>query len=155
MEENPEGYRQHLVSRFAAQPAELRASLGGLSPAQALAPLAPGEWSAHQVLAHLLQVEQQAFAPRIRRMLEETEPELPSFDPEMWMQANYDPSATVEALLEAFQTARAESVDRVRGLDLSGWNRGGYHAERGRRTLQWWVEYAATHAQEHLDQLRR
>jgi hypothetical protein len=79
MESGPEAYRQQLIARLAAQPEELRHVLEGLPEPQARVPLEPGGWSAHRVVAHVVETERQAFSPRIRRM-EEDEPFLPTFD---------------------------------------------------------------------------
>jgi hypothetical protein len=155
MESSPEPYRQHLIARLAAQPEELRHVLERSREPQTRVPLEPGGWSAHRVLAHVVETERQAFAPRIRRILEEDEPFLPSFDEGPWMSEHYDEAEPLASLLDRWQAVRAETLRRVQGLPTRAWNRMGIHPERGRRSLQWWVEYAAAHAQEHLEQIAR
>ncbi len=147
-------YRQRLLELYAAQPGALRAAYAAIPPEARLRPLERDGWTPHQVLAHVRDVELQAFLPRIERILAEEDPALPDFDEGAWMEARYDPAEDHQAILEAFTKARARGSGLLRDLPPEGWNRCGRHPFFGRRTLQWWVEYAVSHAQDHISQLR-
>ncbi len=147
-------YRRRLLERYAAQPGELRAAYAAIPPEARLRPLERGGWTPHQVLAHVRDVELQAFLPRIERLLAEEDPALSDFDEGAWMDAHYDPDESHQAILEAFTAARTRGSGLLRDLSPEGWNRVGRHPLFGRRTLQWWVEYAVSHAQDHILQLR-
>ena len=153
MSTSPQEYRQRLLARYAAQADDLRRAVERRTATSVHLPLETGGWSAHQVLAHVRDAEVQAFAPRIRLLVDAENPSLESFDSEAWMAEHYDPQELWESILASLARARGEALARLTDLPPSGWNRSGFHPERGRRTLQWWVEYAVGHAQEHLRQL--
>lgn len=116
-------------------------------------PLKPGEWSPHRVLFHLRAAEAEAYAPRLRWILEHDQPELPDFDEGAWMAEHYDPQEPVQAILQTWQQIRRESARRLDGIPAKAWSRTGRHIYWGERTLQWWVERSLAHADEHRDQL--
>ncbi len=151
--EELQAYRQRLLARYAAQPEDLRRYLQVLAPEALHRPLEPGGWTPHQVAVHLRDAEVHALAPRIHRLCTEKEPFLENWDEAAWMRERYDPQEPLEAVLASFARARAEAYGLVRDLSGEAWSRRGRHPLRGWRTLQWWVEYAVAHTEEHLRQL--
>lgn len=150
-----EEYRRQLVDRYRAQPQELRGALSHFSGEDLHRPLEPGGWSAHQVAVHVRDAEARAFAPRVVRIVDEDDPELPTFDSEGWMAAHYDRREPLDAILGEIEAARGEALRRIEPLTAADWGRSGRHPERGRRTVQWWVEYSVSHTQEHIEQIGR
>lgn len=146
-------YREGLINRYAQQADALRAAIGAKDASELHSAPAPGEWSPHQVLAHVAAVESQAFVPRLKRIASEEHPDLPNWDEGAWMATQYDAGGDAETWLDMFETARQEGLDLVQGLAEDDWNRTGRHPSHGDRTLQWWVEYSVSHTDDHLDQL--
>ena len=150
-----EEYRGQLIDRYRAQPQDLRSALARFTGEDLHRPLERGGWSAHQVAVHVRDAEARAFAPRVVRIVEEDDPELPSFDGDGWMAAHYDRHESLDAILQEIERVRGETLARIETLPAPGWGRTGRHPERGRRTVQWWVEYSVAHTQEHIEQIGR
>jgi hypothetical protein len=146
-------YRQRLLERHAAQVGELRRHLSGRPEDRLRAAPSRGGWSAHQVAAHLRDVEVQAYVPRVHRMLAEAEPLLEDFDAETFMTGHYDPGEPIDQILADLEQARL-GVRRVLAFeDGRAWSRTGRHPALGSRTVQTWIERAVSHFDEHLQGL--
>ncbi len=147
-------YRERLLKRYSSQAAELREVMAGFAGRMLGEPLKPGEWTPHQVLAHVWSAEEFALAPRVLRILSEDSPYLENWDEVAWMADQYDSETPVESLLEGFEAHRIENGSHLAAASPDAWSRTGRHPLRGVRTLQWWVEYAIDHTEDHLGQLR-
>jgi hypothetical protein len=146
-------YRQRLLERYAAQIGELRRRLSNWPQDRLRTAPGRGEWSMHQVAAHLRDVEVQAYVPRVHRMLAESEPLLRDFDAEAFMAGHYDPSEPIEQVVADLEQARL-GVRRVLAFDDGrAWSRTGRHPALGSRTVQTWIERAVSHFDEHLQGL--
>jgi DinB superfamily len=148
-------YRSQLIERYASQAGELAGLVKDMPDDAVHRELEPGGWSAHQVLTHVRDVEAQAFVPRVSRILKEDMPRLPGFDPEVWMDEHYNAQEPADDILREIEALRAKGSGLIQPLDPSGWSRTGEHPSFGTRTLQWWIEYAVNHFDEHLEQLAR
>ena len=148
-------YQARLLERLWGQPQQLRKTVEDVDAADLLVPLEKGGWSAHQVVAHMCHVEWGAFLPRFERILEDDNPFLANFDETNWMEVNYDPEVPIEELLQDFDSARQSARDLLEDLVPEQMSRTGRHPYQGERTLQWWMEYAASHTEEHLKQISR
>ncbi|MGD2253920.1 MAG: DinB family protein [Anaerolineales bacterium] len=146
-------YRSRLIGRFAGQAEDLRLAIERFSQEALHRPLETGGWTPHQVLAHVRDVELQAFLPRMVRILEQNHPTLEDFDEQAWMAEHYHAGESTSALLTAFGKARESNPVLTKQLPSQAWNRMAFHPHWGHRTLQWWVEYAVAHTDEHLGQL--
>ena len=153
----PEGsvddYRRRLLARYREQVDQYAGHLGGLTEAAARTPIKPGEWSAHQVLFHTFSVDENAYGPRLRRILHEDHPTLEDYDGEGWMAAHYDPGEPTGTLLDRWRAVRDGYSAEVEAVPSEAWSRTGRQSYWGERTLQWWVERAVAHADEHWRQL--
>jgi len=146
-------YRRELVERYRRQPAAYRERLKALDEAALHSPIKPGEWSAHQVIFHVSAVDEQAYGPRLLRILREDRPELEDFDSDRWMADHYGPGEPSQVILDRWQSARQAYADEVAAAPREAWSRTGRQPYWGERTLQWWVERAVAHAEEHQRQL--
>lgn len=146
-------YRRRLLDRYREQPGEFDERLRRLDESAVRAPIKPGEWSAHQVLFHVLSVDEQAYGPRLFQILNETRPDLPDFDEPRWMQEHYDAGRPPQALLERWADVRRRNAAALAAVPAEAWSRTGRHGYWGERTLQWWLERAIAHADEHRRQL--
>jgi hypothetical protein len=120
-----------LIERLSAMPTFLDESFGRLSTAQALVEGADG-FSPVEQCWHLADLERDGFAVRIRRLLNEIEPELPDFDGErVARERNYKALSLADGLA-AFRQARAENLATLRALTASEWERRGTQEGVGR-----------------------
>ena len=146
-------YRRRLLERFRFQPEPYHQRLRRLDGASLHAPIEPGEWSAHQVIFHVRAADEQAYGPRLMRILRDERPELENYDEVAWMTDHYDPDEAADAILDRWQTARRGWAGILETAPAASWSRSGLHPFYGARTLQWWLERAVAHGEDHRRQL--
>lgn len=108
-------------------------------------------WSIAMVVAHLADVERRGFRSRFEAMYSRDEPFLPSYD----QLALFRSGATFDAHaeLDAFRNLRAESVQWIRGLPRSAFNRTGKHEEFGTISMEQLLNEFAFHDLGHTRQI--
>jgi hypothetical protein len=146
-------YRSQLIEQYLEQIEAYRRHLHDLDPSLLHAPIKPGEWSPHQVVFHIAAVDERAYGPRLLRILEDDRPDLDDFDEAEWMSRHYDPDLALEDLLASWSAARLNYAGALRAAPEAAWNRTGLQPYWGERTLQWWLERAVTHGDDHFRQL--
>lgn len=140
--------RAELVARFAATPARLASAA---SPAAERA-VAAGEWTVGEIVRHLIAVDDEVWAPRLRDLREQTDPR---WD---WVEPRFDagpPERSLDRLLETFRAGRRALVDEVAALDSAGWARTGTHATFGVLDVGDILERVIEHDDEHLATIER
>jgi hypothetical protein len=147
-------YRRNLVEKLADISQEIRGALADLPAHNLHTPRVKGELSPHQLFSHLRRVESAIFAPRIRRILEEDQPELELFDDESRIGESYNPAEPLEDILRDYERARDLEIALILQMPISAWNRTARHPWFGVRTLQWWVEVCLTYSLERLAWVR-
>lgn len=119
---------------------------------------APGEWSAQQVIGHLIECEQRGFAGRIRTILAEDRPQLQGWDPDSVALARRDDERDVAELLREFSEMRVESAALVAALTAEDYAQGGDHPSVGfltvRDVLHEWVGHDRIHLSQIADNVR-
>ncbi|MBI3760310.1 MAG: DinB family protein [Chloroflexi bacterium] len=113
---------------------------------------AEGEWSVHECLSHLRDVEREVFLQRIRRAATEDRPSFEIFDEVKYHKEHWNADEPLDAILAGFVNARAEIVNVLAAAD---WSRIGVHASRGPISLGWQADYALGHTWEHMSQILR
>lgn len=131
--------------------AELTANLPG---EQLSAPIAPGKWSIHQIIAHLADGELVANF-RFRMLLFEEAPLLAAYDQDRWMAGWMRENEPLPATLERFRLLRESTLRALRHAPVSDRKRSGTHAERGPVTAEDYAITLAGHDLNHLVQLER
>ena len=111
-----------VVERLECQITETAAYLSAFTPAQALKREAPGEWTAVEIIGHVIDTE---------RVFEYRALHIARADPVMWTKvefpgyaavANYDARSLADVMGE-FTAVRASFVALLRGLDKAAWER--------------------------------
>lgn len=143
-------YRARLLARLESQPSESAAQLAGIPEPEWYRPRGTDRRSLHWVLAHVRDLETQAFLPRVRRIQSEERPMLTAFPTHDWSDGDYRPDEPLTDILAGWSQARAEIVDLLPSPVSPAWSRTGFHPPSGQRTLQWWAERIYGHAREHL-----
>lgn len=146
-------YRRRLLARYRGQVTEYADHLATLDEAAARVPIKPGEWAAHQVLFHACSVDEQAYGPRLRRILREDRPALEEYDEVRWMTERYDAAEPTRVILDRWRSVREAYAAEMEAAPTEAWSRTGLQPHWGERTLQWWVERAVAHAEDHRRQL--
>ncbi len=136
-----------------ATPTTLRGLLGGLGPQWTEATEGPGKWTPREILAHLIDGEENDWMPRVRQALA-GEPWTP-YDPEGFRARYADTS--LDALLDRFAEARTQSLIALAELDpgKSELATTAHHPEFGTVTVGQHLATWVAHDLSHLRQICR
>jgi hypothetical protein len=141
-------------ARMRRTPDELARVVAG-HPGGALAQRpAPGAWSVAEVVCHLRDVEE-FYLERVRLILGNDEPALPTFDPDRWAEERQYRRQDGAAAVAAFAARRRDTLAALEALRPEQWERAGLHARRGRMSVVRIVHGWAKHDDGHLEQIRR
>jgi hypothetical protein len=136
---------------YAETPAAVRDLCGDLDETAWTRPMAPGEWSAQQLVGHLFDVDI-VYGFRWRLALTEDTPTYPGYDEKRWsLLARPAPPR----LLEAFDGLRQANLALLRGLGEADLRRSAIHAEQGSEDLRRMIDKVAGHDLAHRNQLQR
>jgi hypothetical protein len=135
---------------IASTPARLETLFNKLGAKGAEQSLAPGKWSARQILCHLADCEM-VFGFRLRQALAEENHVIQPFDQDQWAK-NY---ATLEtrAALAVFSSVRNWNLALLRTATPQMLAKKLSHPERGEMTFQTIIETMGGHDLNHLTQL--
>ena len=123
--------------------------LGSATPDSLHRHPAPGKWSAHENLAHLVRV-QEVMLSRLERMLGEDSPRLDRYDAQSdpdWPQCA---ALTTHQVLEQLHTTRKRLIATVEKLSAGETERMGVHSRMGSMALATWLEFFLVHEAHHL-----
>ena len=114
------------------------------------------EWSARQILAHILATDWQVFRLRLERTLTEDQPAVPLFYEKEWA-ASYErlPLELGSKIVTDLTIQRAAAIRMLENLSDDDWARAMKHPERGQFTIEQMLQVWAEHDRNHLDQLTR
>lgn len=146
-------YRARLIERLGKAAQEFRSACEAFD--DPFASVDDG-WSVHQIAAHTRDVERLVYGTRIRRTLEEQNPEFPDFDADAWMADHYERLEPLAVVLNEFSADVADLCKILQAAPQEVWSRESHHKSMGSGlTLQRWVERSLTHIEEHLQTLKR
>jgi DinB superfamily len=132
-------------------PAEARRCCQGLDEQAWTTPMAPGEWSALQVVGHLFDVDV-VYGFRWRLALTEEAPTYPGYDEKAWSRLA---RPAPQRLLDAFAALREANLALLRSLGEAELCRLAIHGEQGAEDVRRMIDKVAGHDLAHLNQLRR
>jgi hypothetical protein len=140
--------RAELVGRLAAAPA--RAAVAAAAADGHLVP--DGEWSAGEILRHLIAVDDQVFGRRLRDLREQDQPRW------SWVEPRFDDGPAdrpLSVLIDTWTTRRRALVASVTALTPADWARSGTHATMGVLDVAALLRVAIDHDDEHLASIDR
>ena len=138
-----------IAQRLAHQLESVTIVVEGISPEALRTRPKSGKWSAHENLAHLVQHHRATLA-RIKRILTEDRPQLPSY------KAESDPdwpgvsAAETTEVLNQLNACRIELRRFVEGLSSAELARTGIHPAFGAMNVEQWLEFFLLHEAHHL-----
>ncbi len=143
-----------LVDRLEASGKEFVSYLSQLSDEDLRAAPAPNEWTIHQVVAHMRDVEQHAFLVRVQRITKEEHPAVQNFDQdEWWNQSHYSPSEPLKKIIADFRSSRRKMVALLRKTSDKDWKNWAVHSAYGKISLEWVAMHCYHHTLEHIAQM--
>lgn len=117
--------------------------------------VAPGEWTARTILAHLRDDEFLCMRVCVERALAEEKPSVALLDGADWVGERNQTRDRKEWLLADFALQRQASVSILRALRPAEWERRMHHAEHGEFTISQFLDAWLRHDAEHVAQLER
>jgi hypothetical protein len=143
-----------LLEFLADTPDKLASFTAGLSGSEIRLQNSPDEFSVVENICHLRDLELQGYAPRIRRILAETNPALADFDgARVAAESDYNREQPHVAL-QKFQIARGDNVELLRAATEEQLEREGTLAGVGIITLKRLAELMREHDEGHLTDLK-
>lgn len=114
-----------------------------------------GEWCFTEIICHLRDVDSEVNLPRIRSVINETNPFLPGMDTDPWAEERqYICQNGRDALVE-FTKVRIEILSLLDKINPIDWQRSARHAILGPTSLQELVSIIATHDRLHFQQIHQ
>lgn len=138
-----------LLDALASTPADIARAAARCDGQAGRARPAVDQWSAADILNHLVDVERR-YQARLRQIVEAERPTLPDIGPD---EAHHDPHATCQELAARFRDARQETLAFLRGLPRGGWARRAVHETLGDLRMDQVVRVLVEHDVAHLAQL--
>ena len=114
---------------------------------------ASGEWSAIEVLGHMID-KMYHWSNRVERILNEERPTLLSYDQDAEVRKHNYQNADPVALQKDLQQRCEDFAVLVGSVPLTAMQREGIHSEYGSMTLRQCIEAPLNSVSEHLEQLR-
>ena len=114
--------KQKLVDDISRAPANLRAAVSGLSPAQLDTPYRPGGWTVRQVTHHVPDSHMNAYI-RFKLALTESEPTIKPYEQQLWAELADTRSTPIEVSLTLLDSLHDRWVRLLRSVKPEDWKR--------------------------------
>ena len=144
---------QQIIDALRALPNQIEELVLGLSEDALRWRPSPGEWSIKEVCCHLRD-SSEIDGERIRLMLSEDDPLLPSYDQEALARERDYQNESMPLVLTAVRAFSGGLAYLLEKLDEGEWQRRGRHQERGPISIAQYAQLLADHARGHLAQIR-
>ena len=147
------GELETLLLTLESTPALLARAAASVSESDARRRPEAGGFSLLENVWHLADLEREAYATRIRRLLAEEDPLLSNFDGERAARERVYQQRDLAEGLAAFAAARAHNLDRLRSVSRSDWRRRGTQESVGRVLLEDVPRMMAEHDRAHTQEI--
>ena len=146
--------RGELLMKYAKGPAQLKAALARCPKESLDFQPGPGKWSIQDIIFHLAESELHGYL-RGRTIIAESGAGIQAFDQERWA-GSLDVSAQpMDEVVDLFRLLREMMARQLRALPEAAWEQFAVHSERGKITLEQWLETYVGHLDAHLAQIER
>ncbi len=142
-----------ILALMTSTPATIASLLEEVSVSAWTSRPAPAEWALTEVLCHLRDTEREVNQPRLKRLLEETDPFIPSRNTDAWAEERNYLSQDGRTAFSEFLAARLETLATLKSLTEADWARKARHSIFGPTTLQELVGFMSTHDRIHIQQI--
>ena len=142
------------LKTLAETPARLKAALKGVPKKLLLWTPGPGKWSILEIVAHMRDMERDAYLTRYRRILTEENPSLPDLDGDVIALRDDYRGMKLPELLKDWTKHRKENLKLLKGVRSSQWSRVGTHETAGPLSMDDFLRrHAVGNDEAHLAQI--
>jgi hypothetical protein len=155
IKEDVMAFNRKLIDRFAAGADVPARAIKGLTRKElhTLPPGAPGLWTIHQIMVHLMD-SHVVMGTRVKRIVAEDKPLITAYDESKWTaNLHYETVDTAQAC-EMFRLNQRMIADLLKQLPDQAFNREGVHTERGLIKLGPMVQGYIEHLDHHMKFVR-
>jgi uncharacterized damage-inducible protein DinB len=128
--------RAALLNIVAETPARLRNALKGVSKKLLLWTPGPGKWSILEIVAHMRDMERDAYLGRYRRILAEENPALPDLDGDVIALRSDYRSMKLPEIVRDWTKLRKECLKLLKSVKGARWERMGTHETAGPLSME-------------------
>ena len=128
--------RSALLKIVAGTPVRLKAALKGVPKKLLSWTPGPGKWSILEIVAHMRDMERDAYLTRYRRILAEENPALPDIDGDILAIREDYRSLKLPEILRDWQKLRKECLKLLKSVKGPRWDRVGTHETAGPLTME-------------------
>ena len=146
--------RAELLMSYAHGPELLKAALERFPRESLDFQPEPGKWSIQTIVLHLAESEVTAYL-RGRTIIAEPGGTIVPYDQDRWAQTMDTTAQPLDEAVTLFRLLREMLARQLRALPESTWEHWLEHPERGRITLERWLEIYENHLKVHLAQMER
>lgn len=146
--------RGELLLSYAQGPAKLKAALARLPKASLDFKPGPGKWSIQDIVFHLAESELHGYL-RGRTIIAEPGGAVLAYDQDKWAQSVDPGDQPLDEAVDLFRLLRELMARQLRALPDTAWGQFALHSERGRISLEDWLETYVVHLDTHLAQMER
>lgn len=143
-------YREGLVSRLRTATEDLEWLVRGLSAQKAAYKPSLEEWSIHEQVAHLRDMEQEVYLPLLRWATVPDMLDPADYNRRDWHGRRYDPDEPLRDIVEDLLRIRDEEIAIFRGMTDVIWTRYRTDTRWGPVTCQWIAELMYRHVLDHM-----
>lgn len=143
-------YRQELTTRLRLATDDLVWATRAMTPSQLAYRPSEDEWSIHEHLAHLRDMEQEVYLPLLRWATVPDMLDPRDYSRREWHEHRYSDREPLKAILEDYQRMRDEELLIFRDMRDHTWTRWRNDTRWGPITCQWLAELMYRHALDHL-----
>ena len=146
--------RAAYLKTLAETPAHLKAALKGVPKKLLLWTPGPGKWSMLEIVAHMRDMERDAYIARYRKILAEDNPTLPDLDGDLIALRDDYRSLKLPELLRDWLKLRKECLKLLKSVKGAQWERMGTHETAGSLSMMDFLKRQAVGNDEaHLGQI--
>ena len=113
---------------------------------------APGEWSPHELVIHIVDADVNGYL-RFRKLVAEPGAVVPGYAQDAWADSLDYHSQDPELAIELMARLRALTHPILESLDDTVWSHTVTHSERGPWTMEDWLRTYTEHVDDHLAQI--
>jgi hypothetical protein len=143
-------YRTELTTRLRTATEDLAWAIRGLDSDQLAYRPAPEDWTIHEHLAHLRDMEQEVYLPLLRWAAVPDMLEPRDYSRREWHERRYRASEAALAILDDLTRMRDEELAIYRDMPDYVWSRWRSEGRWGPLTCQWLAELMYRHVLDHL-----